>query len=253
MFDLSLTEVAEPIFVSFFQIAVVADLNMSTTATLTASTDRVDHSRELLQALRYDDRHTIQVSCSDGRCSSSVILLAAVSPLLREVGRHLQGVQCDCEEIHLFLPDYRVFEIQQFLSFLTSTSGPSTLEERRTFAQILRFFGQEIKSEIKQEEIIPNTITTDLDSDGGELQLDSDEEWLPAPEQNPNDPMEDEDEDDDEVITASKKQRTSFKSKLGPILEHSAALLESTRLLEICRKISHNMYSKPCHFSHFRG
>ena len=65
----------------------------------------VDHPRELLQALR-SDNNTVHFHCFDGDFSSSVLLLAAVSPLLQEIGRQISS--CDCREINLLLPDHSV-------------------------------------------------------------------------------------------------------------------------------------------------
>ena len=108
-----------------------------------------------LKALR-DDNHTVHFHCFDGDFSSSVLLLAAVSPLIQEVGRQ-NSASCDCcEEINLLLPDYSVADIQQFMTFLTSYSGPGTITERETFAQLLRFFGQQLKiEEIWKKEMRP--------------------------------------------------------------------------------------------------
>ena len=133
------------------------------TATLTAFSP-VDHPRELLQALRRDYNQTVHFHCYDGHFSSSVLLLAAVSPLIQEIGRQQQISLCDCEEINLLLPDYSVKEIQQFMNCLTSYSGPATNMERETFSQLLGFFGQQFIIEevmINGEASAPEEHSTD--------------------------------------------------------------------------------------------
>ena len=65
----------------------------------------VDHPRELLKALRSDE-NTVHFHCSDGEFSSSVLLLAAVSPLIQEIGRQISS--CDFEDFNLLLPDHSV-------------------------------------------------------------------------------------------------------------------------------------------------
>jgi len=117
-------------------------------STILTAFSPVDHPRELLQALRSDE-NTVHFHCSDGDFSSSILLLAAVSPLIQEIGRQISS--CDCEEFNLLLPDHSVTEIQQFMSFLTSYSGPCTSIERQTFAQLLRFFGQHSIADSRDE------------------------------------------------------------------------------------------------------
>ena len=137
------------------------------TATLTAFSP-VDHPRELLQALRRDYNQTVHFHCYDGDFSSSVLLLAAVSPLIQEIGRQQQISLCDCEEIDLIINDYSVNEIQQFMNCLTSYSGPATNMERETFSQLLGFFGQQLTIEeslieevMKNEASAPEEHSTD--------------------------------------------------------------------------------------------
>ena len=131
-----------------------------------------------MQALR-DDNHTVHFYCFDGDFSSSILLLAAISPLIQKIGRE-NYVSCDCcEEINLFLPDYSVIEIQQFMTFLTSYSGPGTNTERETFSQLLRFFGQQLRIEEiwkKEVEIEPTKEDLEISHVPEEPSNDSDSE-----------------------------------------------------------------------------
>ena len=169
----------------------------------------VDHPRELLQALRSDD-NTVHFHCSDGEFSSSVLLLAAVSPLIQEIGRQISS--CDCEEFNLFLPDHSVTEIQQFMTFLTSYSGPCTSIERQTFAQLLRFFGQNslaVQEEevIRNEESVPEEQSTDSEVE--------EEDWNP-----------DYQSSDFEEAEMAPSKGPSFKSKIFfQILLHRLCLI----------------------------
>jgi hypothetical protein len=76
-------------------------------ATLTAP---IPHAADLIQCLSYEDDNPVNafdnvcLTCSDGNFMTSGLLLAAVSPLLRTIGR-----QKDPEaDMTIFLPDYTV-------------------------------------------------------------------------------------------------------------------------------------------------
>ena len=136
------------------------------TVTLTAFGDLISHPRELLQALRSEicQENSVHFICYDGQISSSVLLLAAASPLIRELGRQ-QKSSCDCEDISLLLPDFSVQEITAFLTVLNSVNGPTNQHEWTIFTQFMQVFGQDQK--IKKE------LLNDEEDDEEEL------EWLP--------------------------------------------------------------------------
>ena len=74
-------------------------------STILTAFSPVDHPQELLKALRSDE-NTVHFHCSDGEFSSSILLLAAVSPLIQEIGRQISS--CDFEDFNLLLPDHSV-------------------------------------------------------------------------------------------------------------------------------------------------
>ena len=91
----------------------------------------VDHPRELLKALRSDE-NTVHFHCSDGEFSSSVLLLAAVSPLIQEIGR--QNSSCGFEEFNLLLPDHSVTGKSFSEALVLATTNPQY--DKRLFIEL---------------------------------------------------------------------------------------------------------------------
>ena len=92
-----------------------------------------------LTALEKDQ--SLNIICSDGSVKSSILILAAISPVLKEIGRQFPAC---CQDIfHVILPDFCVSQIERFLENLGSEKGPQNSEESFEFERILAFFGRQ--------------------------------------------------------------------------------------------------------------
>lgn len=160
--------------------------------TLTSSGGPGDHPRELLKTFSIEN-NTVNIICSDGQLSSSILLLASVSPIIRQIGR--QQHICDCQDISLLLPDFRVQEIQQFICYLTSENGPLSQEDQSVFTELLLYFGQTLDVQDLKKEA-----------------SDSDEEWAPNDDTEQMEYEQAEDEEQEENVSSFAPKRPNFKS-----------------------------------------
>ena len=98
----------------------------------------------------------------DGRFAYSGFLIGAISPLLQS----LEKSQTMTVPAVIMLPDFTIAQIATFFSYLTSDSGPKTIEDQILFKSLLSLFGQtdnyqlettlaDFKSKLDDQEILP--------------------------------------------------------------------------------------------------
>lgn len=193
--------------------------------TLTSSGDPRDHPRELLKAFSIDI-NTVNIFCSDGQLTSSILLLAAVSPIVRQVGR--QQNFCDCQDISLLVPDYKVHEMQLFLGLLTSKAGPISTSDQAIFTELLKYFGQDFNVQ-------------DLKKESSE----SDEEWTPVNDE--TGPIMEYDDEQEENVSSLGSKRPNFKSNYSKLIFHGLTkrVISFFQKLENSQKKFYNPMTNP--------
>ena len=105
-------------------------------------TSQPDYSRILFQTVAQDN--SINVYCYDGQLTVSSLLLAAVSPIICEYGKHYSEKDC-CNSIDLIIPDFSTSEVHHFIQLLTHSNGSLQPEDGKFITQMLILFGQDIK------------------------------------------------------------------------------------------------------------
>ena len=93
------------------------------------------NSTLLMTALRLEDiGKSVSILCQDGKLEASGLFLAAISPLIKDLGQSEP-------DLELCLPDFCVNQVQTFLRILTSENGPCDEEEQIFFCDWLEFWG----------------------------------------------------------------------------------------------------------------
>ncbi len=104
-------------------------------------------------SLENDDIYSnVSLICKDGKTKASGLLLAALSPVLQEIGKTFAFRETEAVEV--FLPDFSVLDIKMFLDFLTAEIAPSTKEDVGKFESVLHFFSQ-TSPVVQSEETAP--------------------------------------------------------------------------------------------------
>ncbi len=176
--------------------------------TLTALYEHSRYHNDLFEAI---EGTTVSLICSDGQLSAPLLLLAAISPVVRDFGRQC----CDCCEPNLILPDISVMEMQQFVSLLTSDSGPRNFSAWHTFREVLSILGSTTGSE-------------------PEPSLKKEASYSESDQSPPLDSFEEEDyEEEEEEEDEEPKKQKCFK-KVGKFSEQVSQSYDSERRIFVC-------------------
>ncbi len=107
------------------------------------------YTSSLIESLRglQDNKFysNVKLLCKDGLVETSGLLLASISPLLRQIGAMCQHLVEQEGGLEIVLPDFTASEVGLFLRLVTSDHGPQEDSvDNRVFSDVFNFFRKEV-------------------------------------------------------------------------------------------------------------